>query len=382
MSLDAAAPTAARDSVWIDTVKQGEFVRAVRGAGTLVPKDTRWITAQTEARVERIVVKPGAQVTPDTVILELTSPEVEERMTTAVSAVDAAQADLTVRRNVLEGQRLDQKAALANAKAEYESAKIQVDAEKSLVDMGIVSKLQFQRSMLAMERLKVSHEIERERAAQLAESLHAQIAADQSRLDQLQGTLELRRRQNAALQVKAGISGVLQEISVEVGQQVASGNNLARVARQDELIAQLRIPETQARDLRIGQKGMIDLRSMKSPGTVIRIDPAVRNGTVLVDLNMQKLPADARPDLTIDGTIEIEKVRNAVYLGRPAALQSRGEIRLFKLDADDNHAIRVPVRIGRSSVNHVEIVGGLKPGDRVILSDTSNWDKYDRIRLN
>lgn len=381
LTLDAAALTVPRDSLWIDTVKQGEFVNAVRGAGTLVPKEIRWITSRTDARVERIVLKPGAEVKADTVILELSSSEAEEQLAAALSAVETEKAEATVRRNVLEGQRLDQLAEIATVKADYESSKLQVDAEKGLVDMGIVSRLQFQRSVLAMELLKSRYEIELKRAAQLDASLDARIAADESRLAQLQNTLDLRERQYEGLQVKAGIAGVLQEISVEVGQNVASGANLARVARQNELIAQLRIPETQARALKIGQKGIIDLRSMKIVGTVVRVDPAVRNGTVLVDLDLEKLPADARPDLSIVGTIEIEKARDTVYLGRPASLQDGHEIHLFKLEASNDYATRVPVRIGRRSVNHVEILEGLQPGDRVILSDTSNWDKHDRIRL-
>ncbi|MDQ3482776.1 MAG: HlyD family efflux transporter periplasmic adaptor subunit [Pseudomonadota bacterium] len=381
MTLDAAAPTVPRDSLWIDIVKQGEFVSAVRGAGTLVPKEIRWITSRTDARVERIVLKPGAEVKGDTVILELSSPEAEEQLAAALSAVEMEKADVSLRRSVLEGQRLDQLADIATINADYEGSRLQTDAEKALVDIGIVSRLQYQRSVLAMAQLKSRFEIERKRAAQLDASLSAQTVADQSRLARLQNTFDLRKSLYEDLQVKAGIDGVLQEVSVEVGQNVASGTNLARVARQSELIAQLRIPETQARVLKIGQKGMIDLRSMKIVGTVTRVDPAVRNGTVLVDLELEKLPADARPDLSIDGTIEIEKVRDTLYLGRPALAQGGREIHLFKLEANDDYATRVPVLIGRSSANHVEIQKGLQPGDRVILSDTSNWDKHDRIRL-
>lgn len=381
-SLDSAAPTVERSAVWIDTVKHGEFVREVRGPGTLVPRDIRWITAATDARIERIVIKPGAKVEADTVILELTSPEVEERLQTASSAVAAAEADLSARRTTLESQRLDQKAILAAAEAEYESARLQAEAEKDLTDRGIIPKVQYQRSELTTTRLRVRFEIERERSVKLSQNLEAQLSADQSRLAQLRGTLDLRQRQADALHVRAGIAGILQQVPVEEGQQVTSGANLARVARQDVLVAQLRIPETQAKDLLIGQGATVDLRSVKIAGKVARVDPAVRNGTVQVDVDLLgELPAAARPDLSVDGTVEIERIADATYVGRPALGQAGSEVHLFRLSSNDAEATRVPVRLGRSSVNLVEVSQGLQPGDRVILSDTSAWDSSDRIRL-
>ena len=382
-NLDAAAPQVERTSLWVDSVKRGEMLREVRGPGVLVPKEIRWIAAETAARVERIVVKPGATVQPDTVVLELSNPEVEEANLAAASALVAAEADLSAQRMTLESQSLDQKANLADVEAQYESARLQAEAEADLAAKGIIPKIQYRRSQLAAESLKTRVEIERERVAKFAQTMNSQLAAQRARADQLRNTAQLRESQLQGLQVKAGIAGVLQQVPVEEGQQVVAGTNLARVARPDVLMAELRIPETQVKDVTVGQTVSVDTRNGVVPGKVIRIDPAVLNGSVLVDVDLEgQLPPGARPDLSVDGTIQIERLADVMYVGRPAYGQPESEVRLFKLDAESGIAQRVPVRLGRASVNLIEVQQGLDPGDQIILSDTSQWDEYDRLRVN
>jgi len=382
-NLDAAAPQVERSSLWLDSVKRGEMLREVRGPGVLVPKEIRWVAAETSARVERIVVKPGAVVDADTVILELSNPEVEEAQLAAQSALTAAEADLAAQRMTLESQVLDQKANLAAVKAEYESAHLQTEAEADLATKGIIPKIQFRRSQLASDQLKIRLDIEQERVAKFGPTMQAQLAAQRARTEQLRNTAELRARQADGLKVRAGIAGVLQQVPVEEGQQVAAGVNLARVARPDVLMAELRIPETQVKDVSVGQRVSVDTRNGIVPGKVIRIDPAVLNGTVLVDVDLEgTLPPGARPDLSVDGTIQIERLDDVLFVGRPAYGQPESEVRLFKLDLETGIAHRVPVRLGRASVNLIEIQQGLEPGDQIILSDTSQWDEYDRLRIN
>lgn len=381
--LDAAAPQVERSSLWLDSVKRGEMLREVRGPGVLVPKEIRWVAAETAARVERIVVKPGAVVEADTIILELSNPEVEEAELAAQSALTAAEADLAAQRMTLESQALDQKANLAGVEADYESAHLQTEAEAELAAKGIIPKIQYRRSQLSSDRLKVRLDIEQERIAKFAQTMRAQLAAQRARTDQLRNTADLRTRQAEGLKVRAGIAGVLQQVPVEEGQQVAAGVNLARVARPDVLMAELRIPETQVKDVSVGQRVSVDTRNGIVVGQVIRIDPAVLNGTVLVDVDLEgELPPGARPDLSVDGTIQIERLDNVLYVGRPAYGQPESEVRLFKLDLETGIAQRVPVRLGRASVNLIEIQQGLQPGDQIILSDTSQWDEYDRLRIN
>jgi HlyD family secretion protein len=382
-NLDAAAPQVERTSLWVDAVKRGEMLREVRGPGVLVPKEIRWIAAETNARVERIVVKPGATVQPDTVILELSNPEVEEAQLVADSALIAAEADLSAQRMTLESQSLDQKANLADVEAQHESARLQAEAESELASKGIIPKIQYRRSQLTADSMKVRVEIERERVSKFAQTMNSQLAAQRARADQLRNTAQLRARQLEGLQVKAGIAGVLQQVPVEEGQQVVAGTNLARVARPDVLMAELRIPETQVKDVTVGQSVNVDTRNGIVPGKVIRIDPAVLNGSVLVDVDLEgQLPPGARPDLSVDGTIQIERLPDVLYVGRPAYGQPESEVRLFKLDTESGVATRVPVRLGRASVNLIEIQQGLQPGDQIILSDTSQWDEYDRLRVN
>jgi HlyD family secretion protein len=382
-NLDAAAPQVERESLWLDSVKRGEMLREVRGPGLLVPKEIRWIAAETQARVERIVVKPGAVVTPDTVILELGNPEVQEAQLAAHSALVASEADLAAQRMALESQQLDQKANFAGVEAEYESARLQTEAEAELSAKGIIPKIQYRRSQLSSDRLKVRLDIEKERIEKFAQTMSSQLAAQRARNEQLRSTAELRTRQLEGLKVRAGIAGVLQQVPVEEGQQVAAGTNLARVARPDVLMAELRIPETQVKDVTIGQTVSVDTRNGVVPGKVIRIDPAVLNGTVLVDVDLEgPLPPGARPDLSVDGTIQIERLDNVLFVGRPAYGQPESEVRLFKLDPESGIAQRVPVRLGRASVNLIEVQQGLEPGDQIILSDTSQWDEHDRLRIN
>ncbi len=382
-SLDPAAPSVSRASLWTDTVKRGEMLREVRGPGTLVPKEIRWIAAETSARVERIVVRPGARVEADTVILELSNPEVIDLQLAAESALKAAEADYTARRMSLESQLLDQRANLAGVEADYESARLQAEAERELAEAGIIPRIQARRSELASEQLKLRLGIEKERIAKFEQTIHAQLAADRARMDQLRNAAELRRRQAEALQVRAGIAGVLQQVPVQEGQQVAPGTNLARVAKPGELMAELRVPETQVKDVMLDQPVRVDTRNGVVAGRVARIDPAVQNGTVLVEVELTgELPASARPDLSVDGTIEIERLADVLYVGRPAYGQPESEVRLFRVDPDSGIAQRVPVRLGRASVNLIEVVQGLQPGDQIILSDTSQWDEHDRLKLN
>jgi HlyD family secretion protein len=381
-ALGPAMPSVERSSVLVDTVKQGELVREVRGPGTLVPKEIRWIAAETAARVEQIVVRPGASVEPDTIILELANPELEGQLLAANAEVTAAESDLAAKRTSLQSSLLDQLAAEAQAKADYESARMQAESEKTVAAKGIIPAVQYRRSLVALEQLKYRVEIEGQRVAEFRRNIAAQVAAEQARLDQLAATRDLRQRQFDALHVRAGIAGVLQQVPVEEGQQLAAGANLARVAVPGALRAELRIAETQAKDVVIGQTVKVDTRNGIAAGRVTRVDPAVQNGSVQVDVDLVgELPPGARPDLSVDGTIEIERLPNVLYVGRPAFGQPDSEVRLFRVDPESGVATRVPVRLGKASVNLIEIRQGLKVGDRVVLSDTSAWDQHDTIRL-
>jgi len=379
--LDPAAPAVDKSSLWLDTVKRGDMLREVRGPGTLVPREIRWIAAESNARVERIVVRPGAAVEADTVILELSNPEVIDQQLAAASALTAAEADYVARQMGLESQLLDQRAALAGIRADYEGARLQAEAETELAGRGIISRIQARRSELTSEQLKLREGIEVERIAKFEQTLAAQLAAERARIAQLKNVAELRRRQAEGLKVRAGIAGVLQQVPLQEGQQVVAGTNLARVAKPGELMAELRISETQVKDIVHGQNVRVDTRNGVVAGTVVRIDPAVQNGSVLVEVEFtEKLPDSARPDLSVDGTIEIERLQNVLYVGRPAYGQPESEVRLFRVDAD-GAAQRIPVRLGRASVSLIEIQQGLAPGDQIILSDTAQWDAYERLRV-
>jgi HlyD family secretion protein len=382
-SLDPAAPSVSAASLWTDTVRRGEMLREVRGPGSLVPKEIRWIAAETAARVERIVVKPGAEVQPDTVILEMSNPELLDAKLGADAAFTAAKADYSARQMSLESQLLDQRANLAGIEGDFEAARLQAEAEAELAAKGIISALQFRRTQLTANQLELRVGIEKERLAKFERTIDAQLAADRARMAQLAHSAEQRQRQVDGLRVRAGIAGVLQQVPVQEGQQLQPGTNLARVARPGELMAELRIPETQVKDVVHGQAVRIDTRNGIVPGRVTRIDPAVLNGTVLVDVELEgQLPPGARPDLSVDGTIEIERLDDVMFVGRPAYGQPMSDVRLFRVDPETGQAQRVPVKLGRASVSLIEIAAGLQPGDTIILSDTSQWDDYDRLRLN
>lgn len=380
--LKPAAPAIDQSTTVIDTVKRGEMVRDVRGNGTLVPEVTRWVPAPAEGRVESIPVQAGAQVDASTVIAELSNPQMEQQATDALFQVKAAEADEQNLRVRLESDTMTQKAAIATINAQYSQAKLQLDSDEELAKKGLVADLPLKISRVAVQDLANRLKVEQERLAVNSKSTQAQLNAAASRLSQLRAMAKLRQEQVDALKVRAGTSGVLQVVSVQVGQQVQPGLNIARVADPASLKAVLRIPETTIKDVRIGQNVLVDTRNGVIQGTVARIDPAAREGTFEVDASLVgPLPPSARPDLSVDGTIELERLKDVLKLGRPAFGQANQTIGMFVLTADGTEAVRTPVRLGRNSVSTVEIVEGLKEGDRVIISDTSAQDSYNRVRL-
>ncbi len=381
--LKPAAPSVERSTVWIDTVKRGEMLRQVRGLGTLVPEEIRWIPALTEGRVERLVLQPGTAVTADSVIIEMSNPELELTALEADSRLRAAEAQYVELKVRLESQRLDQRAAAARVHADFKQAKLRADADAELAKEGLIADITLQLSKVTADELGNRNAIEQKRLDIAAEAVEAQLAVQQAAVDQQRALARLRRSQVQALRVRAGIDGVLQVVPVEVGQRVTPGTNLARVAQPGKLKAVVRVAETQAKDVQIGQKASIDTRNGIVPGRVMRVDPSSQNGTVGVDLAIEAaLPKGARPDLSVDGTIELERLENVLFVGRPAQGQPESLVGLFRLASGTTEANRVKVRLGRASVNTVEIVEGLKEGDQVVLSDTSAFDAHDRIRLN
>lgn len=381
--LKPAVPSVDRSTVWIDTVKRGPMVRQVRGLGTLVPEEIRWIAARTEARVDKIVIRPGAHVEPDTLLLELTSPEVEQAALDAVSQYTAAEAELTTLRATLQREVLEQESSAAKVHSEFQQAKMENETNDNLAKNGLVSDLTHKTSKIKAEDLAARDEIEQKRLAFARQNIEPQIAAKQASVDQARANATLKKDQMEQLKVRAGFTGVLQQLPVEVGQRVTPGTNLARVADPTKLKAEIKIAETQAKDIQIDQPASIDTRNGVVAGHVMRVDPAVEQGTVRVDVALDgELPRGARPDLSVDGTIELERLDNVVYVGRPAFGQENNTVGIFKLVAGTSEAVRTPVKLGRSSVNTIEIISGLEPGDQVILSDTSAMDAHDRIRLN
>ncbi len=381
--LRPAAPGVERATVWVDTVKRGPMLRQVRGLGTLVPEQIRWIPATNEARVERIVIQPGTAVKADSVILELSNPELELQALEAASQLRAAEAQYIELKVRLQSQRLDQEAAAARVRADYHEAKLRADADTELAKEGLIADLTLKVSKVKADELANRNGLEQKRLEISEESVKAQLAVQEAAVEQQRALVRLRRSQVDALRLKAGIDGVLQVVPVEVGQRVTPGTNLARVAEPRKLKAVIRVAETQAKDVQIGQLASIDTRNGIVAGRVIRVDPSSQNGTVGVDLAIEGvLPKGARPDLSVDGTIELERLLNVLFVGRPAQGQPESLVGLFRLDPGSAEANRVKVKLGRASVNTVEIVEGLKEGDQVILSDTSAWDSHDRIRLN
>ena len=380
--LKPAAPQVEKGTLWIDTVRRGDFVREVRGNGTLVPIDIRWISAASEGRIERLLLQPGAAVEPDSVILELTNPELEVSARDAEFQERAAEADLAALRVRLESTKLDQKAQAASVDADYQQARLEAEANEQLAKEGLVSALQLKISRVRAEELKTRTDLETQRLTGGEASIQAQLAAQQARVDQLRELHRLRAGEVEALKVRAGLAGVLQQLPVEVGQRVTPGTTLARVARPEPLKAELKIAETQARDVLLGQPAKIDTRNGVVEGKVLRIDPAVQNGTVTVDVQLVgTLPKGARPDLSVDGTIELEHLSDVLFVGRPAFGQPESTVTLFRVGGDGDDAARVQVKLGRGSVHLIEVQSGLAEGDRVILSDMSTWDAFDRVRL-
>jgi HlyD family secretion protein len=380
--LKPAAPTVERAVVWPDTVKRGPMVRQVRGLGTLTPEDIRWIPATTQGRVERIILRPGTQVKADSVILELTNPTLEQQLQDAELKLQAAIAGQENLKVQLQNDLLQTRATAANVEADYNKAKMQAQMNEALAKDQLVSTLVLQQSKTDADSLAVRTQIAKEQLASKAESTRAQLAVQQSVVDQARAFLGLTKQQKDELKVRAGLEGTLQLVPVEVGQQVAPGTNLARVANPSRLKAEIKIAETQTKDIQIGQKAEVDTRIGIVEGRVVRIDPSVQNGTRTVDVALTgELPRGAVPDLSVDGTIELERLNDVLFTGRPAFGQEQSVVGLFKITGDGVTAERVQVKLGRSSVNTVEILSGLKVGDQVILSDMSAYDAYDRIRL-
>jgi HlyD family secretion protein len=380
--LRPAAPSVDKATTWTDEVKRGPLLIEVHGVGTLVPEDIRWLPAQTDSRVDRIVLHPGALVQPGSVILELSNPELRREVLDAEYQLKAAQADFENLKVQVNSDLLNQKAATAAVRSDYEQAKIQHEVDEKLRAEGIGAEVTAQLSKVKVEQLAIRLQLEEDRTKNTADSAKARLMAQQSHVDQQRALYDLKRSEADALHVRAGIQGVLQVVPVEVGQHVTPGTNLARVADPKHLKAEIKIAETQAKDVVIGQKASVDTRNGIVRGQVARIDPSVQNGTVTVDVQFSDpLPYSARPDLSVDGTVEIENLKDVLYVGRPVHGQSDSTIGLFKLVADSSDAVRVNVKLGKTSVNTVEILQGLKVGDKVVLSDMSAWDAVDRIRL-
>ena len=383
--LPKAAPSVARATVLTDTVKRGQMLRNVRGLGTLIPEEIRQIAAPVEGRVEQKFVKPGETVTAGTVLVTLSNSTLEQAAVDVQYQIKSAEADMNNLRSRLESERMSQQAATAQIQSEYSQAKIQLDTDEQLAKEGLVPTLTLRISRVRVEQLANRLEIEKKRIGTSQSQTVAQIAAQQARVEQLRAQLRLNQEQVASLQVRAGTYGVLQEVTVEVGQQITPGTNIARVADPTSLKAALQIPETQIKDITIGQPAVIDTRGGGTVnGVVQRIDPAARNGTFTVDVRLEgPMPQGARVDLSVDGTIELERLDNVLYVGRPATGgAAQASVTLFRVEADGRTAVRVPVKLGRTSVNTVEVVEGLREGETVILSDTSQWDGVDTLRLD
>ena len=382
--LKPAAPEVERSTVWSDTVKRGPMLRQVRGLGSLIPSQefTRQIPAETEATVLRIHMLPGSQVKADTTLLEMSNPQVEQAAVDARLQLKAAEAEYQSLRVTLQSNLMNQKAGAATVNADYTQAKLQSDTDKALYDLGVISALAYKNSKSKSDELTTRNNIEGERIDINQKAIESQLAEQQAKVDQIRALAVLKQKQLDALKVRAGIEGVLVDLPLQVGQHVLPGTMLAKVVQPDHLIAELKVAETQARDVQIGQPALVDTHNGTASGSVMRVDPAVQNGTVTVDVKLTgELPKGARPDLSVDGTIDLERLENVLYVGRPAFGQENSTISLFKLDADSKGAVRVPVKVGRASVNSIQVLEGLHEGDTVILSDMSRNDNTDRIRL-
>jgi HlyD family secretion protein len=385
MRLKPAAPEVERATVWTDTVKRGVLLRQVRGPGTLVPREDkiRLIPAETEATVIRLRVLPGAKVEPGTVVMDLVDPQLQQELLDAQLQLKGAEADLINTRAKLQSDLMTQKAAAATVGADHSQAKLQAATDKSLFDLGVISGLTYSASKGKADELTTRDDLEKQRLTLNEKAIETQLAVQQTKVDQAKALLGLKQKEQDALSVRAGISGVLVELDHQVGEHVTAGTTLAKVVQPDQLKASLKIAETQARDIQIGQPAEIDTHNGVIEGKVMRIDPAVVNGTVTVDVELAgALPQGARPDLSVDGTIDLDRLPDVLYVGRPAFGNENSTISLFKLGADGKTAVRVPVKVGRASVNSIQVLEGLQEGDTAILSDMSRWDNTDRIRLN
>lgn len=382
--LKPAAPSVERGTVWTDTVKRGPMLRQVRGLGTLIPSQeaVRQIPAETEATVVRIRMLPGSQVKGDSVLLEMSNPQVEQAALDAHLQLKAAEAEYQSLRVRLESDLMNQKAGAATVTADYTQAQLQAETDKALYDLGVISGLAYKASKGKADELTTRNDLEVQRLTANERAIVSQMLEQQAKVDEIRALAELKQKQLDALKVRAGIDGVLVDLPLQVGQHVLPGAMLAKVVQPDHLMAELKVAETQARDVQIGEPASVDTHNGVIAGTVLRVDPAVQNGTVTVDVKLTgELPKGARPDLSVDGTIDLERLDNVLYVGRPAFGQENSTITLFKLSPDSQGALRVPVKVGRASVNSIQVIEGLHEGDTVILSDMSRWDNNDRIRL-
>jgi HlyD family secretion protein len=383
--LKPAAPEVDRATVWTDVVKRGPLLRQVRGPGTLVPREDkiRLIPAETAATVVRIRVLPGAKVEPGTILMDLVDPQLQQELLDAQLQLKGAEADYINTRAKVQSDLMDQKASGATVRADYSQAQLQAQTDKSLYDLGVISGLTYSASKGKADELTTRNDLEKQRLTLNEKAIETQLAVQQTKVDQAKALLGLKQKQQDALSVRAGISGVLVELDHQVGEHVDTGTTLAKVVQPDQLKASLKIAETQARDIQIGQPAEIDTHNGVIDGKVMRIDPGVLNGTVTVDVELAgALPLGARPDLSVDGTIDLDRMTDVLYVGRPAFGNENSTISLFKLGADGKTAVRVPVKVGRASVNSIQVLEGLQNGDTVILSDMSRWDNTDRIRLD
>ncbi len=383
-SLQPAAPSVDRATVWTDTVKFGTMVRSVRGNGTLVPEQMRYITAVTAGRVEQRYLLPGVEIDSSTVILRLSNPDVEVQLLQSQQQLSQAEAQLITLRSGLATQGLTQEGLVAQTRTQYLDAKRTYDQNQRLFDRNpdLVAKAELDRSRELTEELETRLAIEKERREVMASSVDEQILAQETQVRRLHAIVQFNAERLASMEVTAGVSGVLAELPVQEGEWVQAGGSLARVVQPGRLRAEVRIPQTQAQDIVVGQTAYIDTRNDTILGRVSRIDPAVQNAAVLIDVALiGELPRSARPDLSIDGTVEIERLENVIYVGRPAFGQANSRVGMFKLVEDGNYAERVSVQLGASSVNQIQVLEGLEPGDVVILSPMDQWDGYDRVRL-
>jgi HlyD family secretion protein len=395
MHLQPALPSVEAGTVWPDTVKRGPMLRQVHGLGSLVPEEVAWISADTDGRVQKIYVQPGTIVRPDTVLMDLSNPTLTEAMVGAEFDLRQAQANLADLNVTLQSTTFDKQATAAQVTADFNDAKLAANRDQQLAKLGLIPDLDVKLSENKAQQLGFRNSLEEKRLGIISQSVEAQLAAQRVKIDQFKAVYELRKQQVDQLHVRAGVAGMLQQLGnggtaagtaappLEAGQNVAAGSILAKVAQQDKLKAQVKITETEAKDIAIGQPASIDTRNGIIPGRVIRIDPSAVNGTVLVDVKLEgALPAGARPDLSVDGTVDIERLADVVYVGRPTVGQPHSTVTMFRYDPDGKTATRQTVKLGRASVSTIEVIEGLKVGDKVILSDMSAMDSHDRIKLN